>query len=132
MLLMPNAELNGSKMKDAWFLDSGCFNHTCGDQALFSELDEGFCHLVKLGNNTKMNVMGIGSVNLLLNGINHFVTEVYYIPELRNNLLSTGQLQERGLAILIKEGMCKIFHPEKGLIIQTNMSTNRMFILITQ
>ena len=28
--------------------------------------------------------------------------------------------------------MCRIFHPEKGLIIQTNMSANRMFILLTQ
>lgn len=36
------------------------------------------------------------------------------------------------MAILIKEGMCKIFHLERGLIIQTNMSTNRMFILLTQ
>ncbi|KAI9173690.1 hypothetical protein LWI28_004936 [Acer negundo] len=60
-----------------------------------------------------MDVMGKGSVKLLLNGVNHVVAEVYYIPELRNNLLSIGQLQERGLAILIKEGMCKIFHPEK-------------------
>lgn len=76
-----------------------------------------------------MNVMGKGNIKLLLNGVNHVVTEVYYIPELRNNPLSIGQLQERGLAILIKGGMCKIFHPEKGLIIQTNMSTNRMFIL---
>ncbi|TXG73665.1 hypothetical protein EZV62_002244 [Acer yangbiense] len=79
-----------------------------------------------------MDVMGKGSVKLLLNGVNHVVAEVYYIPELRNNLFSIGQLQERGLAILIKEGMCKIFHPKKGLIIQTNMSTNRMFILLPQ
>ena len=28
--------------------------------------------------------------------------------------------------------MCKIFHPEKGLIIQTSMSANRMFILMSQ
>ena len=75
---------------------------------------------------------GKGRVKLLLKGVNHVVAEVYYIPELRNNLFSIGQLQERGLAILIKGGMCKIYHPDKGLIIQTNMSANRMFILLTQ
>ena len=79
-----------------------------------------------------MDVMGKGSVKLLLNGVNHVVAEVYYILELRNNLLSIGQLQERGLAILIKERMCKIFHLKKGLIIQTNKSANRMFILLPQ
>jgi hypothetical protein len=30
------------------------------------------------------------SVKLLLNGIDHVVFEVYYVPELMNNLLSIG------------------------------------------
>ncbi|KAA8527475.1 hypothetical protein F0562_034810 [Nyssa sinensis] len=132
MLLMSYVELYKARREDAWFLDSGCSNHMCGDRTMFNELDEKFRHSVKLGNNTKMDVMGKGTVKLLLDGVNHVVAEVYYIPELRNNLLSIGQLQERGLAILIKGGVCKIFHPEKGLIIQTNMSANRMFILLPQ
>jgi hypothetical protein len=132
MLLMSYMELYKARREDAWFLDSGCSNHMCGDQTTFNELDEKCRHSIKLGNNTKMDVMGKGSVKLLLNGVNHVVAEVYYIQELRNNFLSIGQLQEKGLAILIKEGMCKIFHPEKGLIIQTNMSANQMFILLPQ
>lgn len=47
---------------------------------------------MKLENNTKMNVIGKGSVKLLLNKINHVVTEIYYIHESRNNLLSIRQL----------------------------------------
>ncbi|KAJ8646671.1 hypothetical protein MRB53_008419 [Persea americana] len=113
MLLMSYVELYKARREDAWFLDSGCSNHMCGDRTMFNELNENFRHSVKLGNNTKMDVVGKGSVKLLLNGVNLVVAEVYYIPELRNNLLSIGQLQERGLAILIKGGMCKIFHPEK-------------------
>ncbi|XP_075515589.1 uncharacterized protein LOC142550237 [Primulina tabacum] len=128
MLLMSYVELYEAKREDAWFLDSGCSHHMCGDQTMFNELNENFRHSVKLGNNTRMDVMGNGSVKLLLDGVNHVVAEVYYIPELRNNLLSIGLLQERGLTILIKGGMCKIFHPRKGLIIQTNMSANWMFI----
>ncbi|KAJ8650452.1 hypothetical protein MRB53_003475 [Persea americana] len=56
-------------------LDSGCSKHMCGDQTMFNELDEKFRHSVKLGNNTKMGVMGKGSVQLLLNGVNHVVAE---------------------------------------------------------
>lgn len=67
-----------------------------------------------------------------MNGLNHIITEAFYIPELRNNLLSIGQLQEKGLAILIKAGMCKIYHLDKELIIQTTMSANRMFILFAE
>ena len=62
---------------------------------MFSELDEIFLHSVKLGNDTKMDVMGKESVKPVLDGVNHVVAEVYYIPELRNNLLSIGQLQEK-------------------------------------
>lgn len=132
LLLMSYVDLHEVKMNDAWFLDSGCSNHMCGDPGMFLSLDVTFKHSFKLGNNTRMNVVGKGNVKLLLNGANYVVNEVYYVPELRNNLLSIGQLQERGLAILIQEGVCSIYHPEKGLIVQTKMSTNRMFILFPQ
>ena len=132
MLLMSYVDLYEAKREEAWFLDLGCSNHMCGDLAMFSELDEKFQYLMKLGNNTKMNVMGKRNVKLLLNGVNHVINDVYYILKLRNNLLSIGQLQERGLVILIKAGMCKIFQLDKGLIIQTSMNANRMFILLSQ
>ena len=131
MFLMSYVELYEAKREDVWFLDSGCSNHMCGDRTIFSQLDEKFQHSVKLGN-TKMNVLGKGSVKLLLNGVNFVFPKVYYVPELNNNLLNIGQLQEKGLAILIKERMCKIFDPEKGFIIQTNTSANRMFFLLPQ
>ena len=51
------------------------------------------------------------------------------MPELKNNLLSIGQLQEKGLNILFQGKKCKVFHLEKGLIIEKKMASNRMFIL---
>lgn len=125
MLLMSYVD----EEKDVWFLDSGCSNHMCGDKALFSNLNESFRQMVKLGNNSRMTVIGKGNVRLKVNGSSHVVTEVLYVPELKNNLLSIGQLQEKGLAILIQHGKCKIYHPERGLIIQAKMTTNRMFVL---
>ena len=132
MLLMSYVEMKGAKRKDAWFLDSGCSNHMCGDRTMFSEIDDNFRQLVRLGHNTKMNVIGKGRVKLLLNGIIHVASEVYCVPELKNNLLSIGHLQEKGLVILIQGGICKIYHPYKGLIIETNMSANRILILLAQ
>ncbi|GJT03883.1 retrovirus-related pol polyprotein from transposon TNT 1-94 [Tanacetum coccineum] len=114
---------------NVWFLDSGCSNHMSGDPSWFSDLNQNHTTTVKLGNNMIMKVGGQGNVKIKLNGVTHIVSDVYYGPELRNNLLSMGQLQERGLAILIKGGVCKIFHPRKGLIIETVMSANRMFML---
>ena len=56
------------------------------------------------------------------------MSEVYYVPDLTNNLLSIGQLQEKNLVITFKAGTCRIFHP-KIKIIETKMTTNRMFVV---
>ena len=129
MLLMSYVELNQSRKEDVWFLDSGCSNHMCGNKLWFSDLDEEFRQSVKLGNNSKMTVLGKGNIRMQVAGVTQVITDVFYIPELRNNLLSVGQLQEKGVAILIQHGECRVYHPEKGLIMQTLMSANRMFIL---
>lgn len=57
---------------------------------------------------------------------------MYYVPQLKNNLLSIEQLQENGLTVLFKGGIdtSGIYHDEKGLILESKMATNRMFKLI--
>jgi hypothetical protein len=47
---------------------------------------------VKLGNNSSMAVMGKGNIRLLVNGIVQIITGVFYVPDLKNNLLSIKQL----------------------------------------
>ena len=118
--------------KVAWFLDSGCSNHMCGDKSAFVELINEGKHFVKCGNDSRMTVVGTGSVRLAFNGTTFLIRNVYYVPELHKNLLSIGQLQERGLSILIQNGKCSIYHQSKGLIVQTNMTSNRMFILFDE
>lgn len=72
---------------------------------------------------------GNGKVQLEIHGIVHVITDVIFVLELKNNLFSIGQLQEKGFVILIQHGECKIFHPKKGLILETEMTYNRMFAL---
>lgn len=78
-----------------------------------------------------MSVIGKGSVRLVLEGVYHTVKDVFYVPDLKNNLLSIGQLQEKGLVVLIKDNQCRIYHPTKGLVINSKMTSNRMFVLLT-
>jgi hypothetical protein len=78
------------------------------------KLDEGFRNTVKLGQDNRMDVMGKGYVRMQVNGATQAISNVYYIHELNNNLLSIGQLQDKGLSILIQHGKCMIYHPTKG------------------
>ena len=92
-------------------------------------MDEKFWHKVRLGNNTRIAVKGKGSVRMVVNGIIPVITHVYYIPELKNNLLNIRQLQEKGLIITIQNNRCNVVHPKRSPIMEVNMSGNRMFVL---
>ncbi|KAA8522100.1 hypothetical protein F0562_012586 [Nyssa sinensis] len=66
MLLMSYVESHEVKRNDAWFLDSRCSNHMCGNRGMFINLDESFLHSIRLGNNSRMNVVGKGNVRLVI------------------------------------------------------------------
>ena len=107
---MAYVDLNKTSREDTWFLDSGCINHMYGKKDYFSDFDGTFHDSVKLGNNTSMSVLGKGNVRLKVNEMTQIITRVFYVTELKNNLLSIGQLQEKRLTILFQHGKCKVFH----------------------
>ncbi|XP_016562455.1 uncharacterized protein LOC107861657 [Capsicum annuum] len=130
LLLMAYIEQHEAKRSDSWFLNFGCSNHICGNQGLFLSLDTTFSHTVKLGNNTRIKVIAKEIVKLFLQRICYSVGDVYRVPELTNNLLSNGQLQEKGLAVLFKDGVFSVYHPQRGNMAKSIMSSNRMFICL--
>ena len=108
MSLMAYVKMNKANREDMWFLDSGYSNHMCGKKEYFSDFDESFRDSVKLGNNSSMVVTGKGNVRVQVNGIIMIITEVFYVPELRNNLLRIDKLQAKWLTFLSQNGTCKV------------------------
>ncbi|KAJ0926042.1 putative RNA-directed DNA polymerase [Helianthus annuus] len=127
LLLMARVDDVTTKKEGTWFLDSACSNHMTGVKEWFVQLDETYTHSVRLGNDYRLRVRGIGEVRICVEGITRVITNVYYIPELTSNLLSIGQLQEKRVTFVVQEGVCKVYHPQKGLIISSRMTKNRMF-----
>lgn len=70
-----------------------------------------------------------GNLKLDMNGITQVITDVYYLSSLKKNLLSVGQLIQKDLTIIIKDGGCKVLHGEKGLIMSTQISSNKIFVV---
>ena len=112
MLLMVYIDEKENSSGDTWYLDSGCNNHMCGNKSLFYDLDETFRETMKLGNNSCMSVMGKRDIKFhMKNNIMQTITSVFYVPDLKSNLISMGQLQERGYIIIIQQSRCQIHHP---------------------
>ncbi|CAJ2648156.1 unnamed protein product [Trifolium pratense] len=129
MLLMAYSNENEEFKESTWYIDSGCSNHMVGTKEWFFDFDDTFRESVKLGNDSKMAVMGRGNVKLCINGRTHVITNVYYLPGLGNNLLSVDQLQQRNVTVTFKNNTCQLVHDEKGLILTIEMTANRMYIV---
>ncbi|XP_031273001.1 uncharacterized protein LOC116131493 [Pistacia vera] len=112
------------------------------NKELFSNLDETFREKVKVGNNSSLGVKGKGDIEIEVNGagkgdikievngVMHSIYRVFYIPDLKSNLLSLGQLQEKGFVVLMQKNTCQIYHPEKGLLMKVEMTSNLEDIIL--
>ncbi|KAJ8899841.1 hypothetical protein K2173_019544 [Erythroxylum novogranatense] len=79
-----------------------CSNHMTGKMKLFIDFDSSFKESVKLGDNSRITVHGKGNIQMEVHGIVHVIKGVFYVPTLKNNMLSIGQIQEKGLTLLIQ------------------------------
>ena len=89
----------------------------CGAKKTFFDLDESFCSSVKFGDNSTISVMGKGKVTIQTKrNSTHTIANVFFVPDLKTNLLSVGQLQKKGYEIFIKDKVCQIQDAKLGLI----------------
>ena len=120
------------KNEDIWFLDSGCSNHMTENISMFSILDENLKSQVTLGTDSKVSVMGKGRVGVLTKKAERkTISDVYYVPGMKRNLLSIGQLIQKDYNVFFEDDVCTIMDkpPRKQCIAQVKMTRNIMFPL---
>ena len=97
---------------------------------IFSFLDESIQGEVNFGNKTKVPVEGKGDISIhSKDGTNVTIVDVFYVPDLHWNLLSLGQLSEKGHKIVLEDGVCEIKGKNDKTIVRVKMTKNRMFPL---
>ncbi|XP_068466675.1 uncharacterized protein [Phaseolus vulgaris] len=103
---------------EAWTILStnykGCTNHMCGKKELFADLDDSFHTKVKFGDGRFVLVTGKGRILITLkNGDHKYIYDVFYVPDMKSNLLSMGQLAEKGYVMHIVENKLSIFDKKR-------------------
>ncbi|KAL4352077.1 hypothetical protein GQ457_06G007290 [Hibiscus cannabinus] len=127
LLALKNEENNDAS---TWYLDNGASNHMCGDKEGFVKLDEKVKGNVSFGDSSKVQIQGKGTILISLKDDSHsLITDVYYVPKLKSNILSLGQLLEKGYEIHMKDRCLWLRNQYANLIAKVSMSKNRMFVL---
>ena len=94
MLLALKSEEND--YKSSWYLDNGASNHMCGYKEKFVELGESVNDNVSFGDSPKVQIRRKGTILISSNdGSHRLISNVYYVPQLKSNILSLGQLLEK-------------------------------------
>ena len=93
---------------ESWLIDSGCTNHMTYDKELFKRLDITAISKVRIRNRACPVVNGKGTVAIKGNTSLKLIFDVLYVLEINQNLLSVGQLLEKGYKVLFEDKFCLI------------------------
>ena len=89
--------------ENIWYLDNSASNHMTGDKRYFSLISTSILRKVRFGDDSRIDIKGNGTLSFIdMNGESRKMTGVYYILDLKSNIISLGQANEDGCDIHIR------------------------------
>ncbi|KAH9704543.1 hypothetical protein KPL70_011512 [Citrus sinensis] len=114
---------SSNSSSDDWLIDSGCTNHMSFDESLFKEVNKSEVSRVKVGNGQYIEVKGKGTVAIKSSAGIKFISDVLLVPKIDRNLLSVGQLLEKGYSVVFKNKICVITDPNGVVLFSVKMNS---------
>jgi len=105
----------------SWLIDSGCTNHMTHHEEIFRDLDRSAISKVRIDNGDYLPAKGKGTVAIKSCSGTKLISDVLYVLELDQNLLSVGQLLENCFKLTFEDKKCVIFDPKGQQICQVKM-----------
>jgi hypothetical protein len=101
LMATTNSELGNS---ETWYLNSGCSNHMTSHREWLVDFDGSKKSKVRLADNRTVPAEGVGNVVIKTKeGKQGVISDVLFVPNIKSNLLSIGQLLEKGLSMQMKD-----------------------------
>lgn len=112
---------------DMWYLDNGASNHMTGNHMYFSKIDKTITGKVRFGDDSRIDIKGKGSISFIdKDGEQRIMTDVYFIPELKSNIISLGQATESGCDVRMREDYLILHDGDGKLLVKAKRSKNRL------
>jgi hypothetical protein len=115
---------------EGWYLDMSTTNHMTGRGNVFSELDRAVQGIVKFRDDSVVNICGKGTIIFFgRHGEHKVLAGVYWIPRLKNSIISIGQMDEEGVHVLIEGGVLWVWDRRHRLLTRAQRTGNCMYRL---
>lgn len=125
LMVTRNSENDNSS---SWYLNTGCSNHMIGRRDWLIDFDANVKNKVRFVDNRTILAKGIGKVMIRRkDGKSAFMNDVLYVPTMKTNLPSLGQLLEKGFSKEMKQNYNEIFDYKHKLVLKAPLSKNRTF-----
>jgi len=125
--------MNDERMQNKekiWYLDIRANNHIYRNKDKFMEFDEVIRCNATFTDHSKVFMKGKCLILIKLkDGSHQFIGDVYYIPTVKNNILSLGQLLEKRYDIKMKDHTLTLLDTKGAMIAKVVMKKNRIFLL---
>ncbi|XP_050888545.1 uncharacterized protein LOC127093652 [Lathyrus oleraceus] len=119
---------DGVQGRDEWYLDSDCSTHMTGRKDWFVQINQAAKSKVKFADDTTLSAEGVGDILIGKRNVGYSrIKDVLYIPRIKCNLLSIGQLLERGYKIRLEDKILRVLDSKGVLILKAPMAANRIF-----
>nr|GEU51461.1 zinc finger, CCHC-type [Tanacetum cinerariifolium] len=111
-----------------WYLDNGASNHMTGVREYFKELNEKVSGKVRLGDGSYIEIKGKGSILIECDDEKQrIISHVYYIPDLKINLLSLGQFTEIGCKVVMKDDELRLYDMDNKIFMKVTRQRNHLY-----
>nr|GEY77700.1 zinc finger, CCHC-type [Tanacetum cinerariifolium] len=110
------------------YLGNGASNHMTRVKEHFKELDEKVTRKVRFGDDSYIKIIGKGSILIECDDEKQrIISHVYYIPDLKNNLLSLGQFTEIGSKVVMEDDVLRLYDIDNKIFMKVTRQRNRLY-----
>ncbi|WVZ03895.1 hypothetical protein V8G54_024701 [Vigna mungo] len=121
-----SSENNHAVDELCWYLVTGCSNRMIERREWLVNLDPSIRSNVRFIDDSTVTEEGIDRVLITCkNGRVTYMDVVLYVPTMKSNLLSLGQLLEKGYTMTMQQNLIKVFDRRQRLVIKAPFAKNR-------